>query len=870
MASNFFFGSAGTYTVEDDGIRGNGVSVVRDSGGNIVYTVVHPGDDVNFIATVPGVTLVFNTADSFGTANVNVGSLTDPTQCPDFIVVKNLQTDAFITLVAEASITEGGSDAAADIRAAGVLLSAGTGVGTAANAIDTQIVFIEAETQTGGINLANFGSVQIGGLSSEIRGMDVVDSGDINFSTTGFILVADTTGPQSIHGGDSSGNVTLTAIGADSDIITNIDRPAISAAGGGINLNAGRDVSLGTAGANFNNDLLATGSIAIHAGRDFVLDGNSDLKTSAFGGVVGGDISIETGRTIDLGNATGGLETIQAFLGDIVLTTGPGGAFIEDAAIPGAVQTNRAIFVNADNVTINSGGLNTITTDAVTIRPVTPGRAIDIGTALDGPAALGLSDDEFDLLFSISVSIGDADTGPVQFTAPITPFITADVAVRSGTDILVNSSISLPLSLTLHAGDDVFFSAASNFSSANGGLIAFVDEAQNDDALGGRGTLGGAFTTATGLTLTGNVDNDILVGSSGADTLDGGGGADDMTGGLGNDRYFADSAADDVIELAGEGRDTVLAGASYTLDANVEDLTLLTVAGVASGNGNALANSITGNAADNTLRGFGEADALIGQDGADRLFGGTEGDTARGQNGDDSLFGESGDDQLFAGNDADFADAGIGNDSLFGEAGDDRLYSRDGDDFIDAGVGNDEAFGEGGVDRLRMGAGADYGDGGLGNDQLFGGDANDTLRGGGDSDQLFGESGIDTLMGDDGNDNLFGGAGSDMLRGGAGADTMRMDSASGVDQLLDFVAADDIIALNRTIFTGIAANGTLAASAFRVGSTAGDADDRIVYDQATGRIFYDADGTGATAQTLFATVTAGSVLSNLDFIGYGA
>ena len=73
------------------------------------------------------------------------------------------------------------------------------------------------------------------------------------------------------------------------------------------------------------------------------------------------------------------------------------------------------------------------------------------------------------------------------------------------------------------------------------------------------------------------------------------------------------------------------------------------------------------------------------------------------------------------------------------------------------------------------------------------------------------------------------------------------------------------ISLTALVFTGIAADGPLAAAAFRAGTAALDADDRIVYDSTTGNIFYDSDGTGAAAQILFATVTAGTTVTAADF-----
>src|SRR4029450_3312812 len=101
---------------------------------------------------------------------------------------------------------------------------------------------------------------------------------------------------------------------------------------------------------------------------------------------------------------------------------------------------------------------------AITIRPVTPGRAINLGTTLDSPSALGLSEAELDRLFTLNINIGDASSGPVEFSAPVSPnLFPINLTVRSATDIAVRSTINLAGSLTLIAGDNIYFTPAGSF-----------------------------------------------------------------------------------------------------------------------------------------------------------------------------------------------------------------------------------------------------------------------------------------------------------------------------------------------------------------------------------------------------------------------
>ena len=89
-----------------------------------------------------------------------------------------------------------------------------------------------------------------------------------------------------------------------------------------------------------------------------------------------------------------------------------------------------------------------------------------------------------------------------------------------------------------------------------------------------------------------------------------------------------DSSLDVINENASEGTDLVQASASYTLSANVENLTLTGTAAV-NGMGNALSNSITGNGANNLIRGGANVDTMTGGAGVD-TFTWADGDTGVG------------------------------------------------------------------------------------------------------------------------------------------------------------------------------------------------------------------------------------------------
>src|SRR5688572_29945572 len=118
MPLSFSIVAAGNYTIDDDGIPGNNISVLRDADGNVVFEFTHPADALTITAGAPGVHLTVNFTDSLNAASFTLGSLTDSAQNFASIVMQNVQTSGQVTLASNGSIAEGSdADAAADIIA---------------------------------------------------------------------------------------------------------------------------------------------------------------------------------------------------------------------------------------------------------------------------------------------------------------------------------------------------------------------------------------------------------------------------------------------------------------------------------------------------------------------------------------------------------------------------------------------------------------------------------------------------------------------------------------------------------------------------------------------------------------------------------
>lgn len=358
--------------------------------------------------------------------------------------------------------------------------------------------------------------------------------------------------------------------------------------------------------------------------------------------------------------------------------------------------------------------------------------------------------------------------------------------------------------------------------------------------------------------LEGGADNDVLVGDAGNDRLDGGIGVDWMEGGQGDDTYIVDHPSDVVNEFANGGYDTVISNfTSPGLAPNAEELVMTTTVLQSSATGNDLDNVIRGTNNQNTLSGSAGDDTIYGLGGNDWIYGNGITDAAD----NDVLFGGDGNDWLYGGNGNDTLNGGEGADSLSGLLGNDTVTYEDAQIGVGVDLSSSAAQREGAaagdfLSSIENLTGTNF------DDSVFGGDSANILEGLAGNDQLHGRGGADTLRGGDGNDLLDGGARKDVLTGGAGEDTFYFASTGeGGDTITDF-AAGDHIALSAAGF-GI---DSIEDFAFVLGAPATEAIPTAIYDSATGRLSWDADGSGAGAAVQLATLTDAPTLSHDDFL----
>lgn len=344
------------------------------------------------------------------------------------------------------------------------------------------------------------------------------------------------------------------------------------------------------------------------------------------------------------------------------------------------------------------------------------------------------------------------------------------------------------------------------------------------DGAGGNDTINGA---ATDDALYGGLGADQLKGNGGNDWLDGGAGNDTLTGGAGDDDYVVDAAGDVVTELAGGGTDTVHSAVSFVLTAALENLELTGATSI-NGTGNAGGNFITGNSGNNRIDGGAGGDVMAGRGGSDTYVVDSDADTVV----------------------ENATDTGI--------------------DQIVTGIAVSQLADN--VENLQLTGTAVTGNGNALSNDLQGNAAGNNMAGSDGFDVINGRAGNDTLAGGNNDDTIIGGLGNDDLIGGAGLDKFVFDvapTAANLDHIDDFETGIDQLHLSASVFTTLVAQASLPGGALRAGAgftTAGDADDRIIYNTTTGDLFYDRDGSaGPTAAVKFAVLDGAPALAASDF-----
>ncbi|WP_176451945.1 putative Ig domain-containing protein [Rhodoferax sp. TH121] len=347
-----------------------------------------------------------------------------------------------------------------------------------------------------------------------------------------------------------------------------------------------------------------------------------------------------------------------------------------------------------------------------------------------------------------------------------------------------------------------------------------------------------------GLQVTGTTADESLFGGSGSDHIDGGQGADTMSGGEGNDVYVVDNALDGVMEAANEGHDRVESAVSYTLGANLEDLTLTGTAAI-NGTGNAGNNTLVGNSANNSLNGGAGSDVLIGGAGNDtyRVDVATDIVIENQNEGTDIVsssvisltLGANIENMVLLGSAAlngtgneldNFITGNAGANILVGGLGNDSLYGAGGADTMSGGLGNDSFYVDntGDVVLESAGEGSDtvistisYSLGGELENLTLGGTAAINGTGNDLGNVMRGNAASNMLSGGLGNDTLDGSAGADSLLGGLGNDIYIVDNAD--DQTVEW-ANEGIDTVRTDLSWTLGANvenltltGTLASNA---------------------------------------------------------
>jgi Ca2+-binding RTX toxin-like protein len=661
--------------------------------------------------------------------------------------------------------------------------------------IETSTIATEIDTVLSSVNYA---------LSANVERLTLTGANNIN--GIGNALANTITGNVSnnrLDGG--AGNDTMAGGLGDDTYIVDVVTDVITEAAG---VGTGTDtvvINLATAPATPLTYTLGVNLENLTLGTNVANGTGNAVNNSIIGNALANTINGGAGNDTMAGGAGNDTYVVDA-AGDVVTEDVNEGTDIVQASVSSTLSANVENLILTGSAIINGTG----NADNNNITGNTANNTLNgLGgnDSLDG----GLGNDSLDGDLGNDTLRGGAGNDTMAGGAG-DDFYYVDVATdvineaaSAGNDT-VEASVTYSLSATSAVGVDDLKLTGSAAINGTGNAIAntIIGNSANNILNGGDGNdiLDGGVGNVSGVlqggndSLIGGLGNDSLTGGLGNDTLNGGDGIDTLTGGAGNDTYVIDGSDNLVFGEAADGgtADLVQSSATYSLGANLENLTLTgTATNAIDGTGNAIANIITGNDAINTLN---------GGDGNDTLNGGGGNDTLNGNAGNDSMLG------------------GLGNDTYVVNAPGDVINDAGGtadtvQSFITYTLGST-------VENLELQGAAIIN--GVGNEF---------------ANIMTGNSVKNNLNGGGGNDTLIGGLGDDVLFGGAGGDQFRFNGLAGTDSINDFTAS-----LDKLVLAGFGSS-ALTASDFE----SVDNDDaakistkKIVFSKETGALFYNADG----------------------------
>jgi Ca2+-binding RTX toxin-like protein len=770
-------------------------------------------------------------------------------------------------------------------------LDGGAGADTLAGGGGNDIYIIDAtDTVTEGAN-AGIDTVQAAFtyvLGANLENLTLTGTAAINgtgnslanslIGTTGVNTLDGGAGADTMAGGagndiyvvDDAGDTVVENSGAGTDLVqssvshtlaSNVENLILTGAG-----------NIDGTGSVFNN--VITGN----SGNN-VLDGGAGLDTMA-GGAGNDTYVVDVSSDVIIENAAQGTDTVQSYVNYTLA------ANLENLVLVGGGTINGT--GNADANTITGNDTDNVLDGAAGVDTLIGGLGDDTYVVDNtSDAIVELVDEGFDTVttsmnFTLSNNLENlklAGTSAISGTGnAVDNVITGNTGANTlyglggndtldggtGADILVGG-LGDDIFVVDNIGDSLFENAGEGTDTVKSSISLTI--AGNFENLT---LLGSAKINATGNSLdnilTGNSGTNILTGLAGNDTLDGGIGSDVMIGGDGDDTYYVDNLLDKVVELGGQGTDTVFSMVAYKLSDDIENLTLY---------GNRSVNA-TGNAMDNIITGNNGANILDGGIGADTLIGGLGNDTYVVDNALDVIteFENEGIDTvktaetftLFAavenltltgtaaidgtGNDNDNTILGnaasniliglIGNDILNGGLGTDTMIGGIGDDvyFVDNTADSVTELALEGTDTVNSTVAYTLG-ANLENLNLLGA-ASVNASGNSLDNKINGNSGVNIINGYDGDDTIDGGRGADKLYGGNGDDTYFLDTIG--DQVFENAGAGTDTVKSKISYTLGAniENLTLAGSGILAGT--GNGLNNVIIGNSSANVLRGFDG----------------------------